>query len=171
MMNNAELLNRKARTPHNSPDISRPCCVKKYVRTDGKPNIDLFGVELVGTPKRILRELSKNSFLQIDHGPDGFVHESENHFSCRVLLDGIPFGMNVNYSNDGEEGIVTDVLFITGDTDHKIIETIVKKLTEYYGKPEIIDMPEEYYKWFPRGHFMQARPLHHDDGGWTFYIS
>ena len=144
--------------------------VRKYVRKDKKSNIDLFGLELVGSPKHILRELSKNSYLQIDYGPEGFIHESENHFSCRVLLDGIPFGMNINYSKDGGEGVVTDVTFITGDTDHKIIETIVKKLTEYYGKPEIIDMPDEYYKWSPNQHFMQARPLHREDGGWTFYI-
>ena len=144
--------------------------IKQYVRKDGKAHIDLFGVELVGPPKRILRELSKNSYLQIDDGPDGFINESENQFACRVLLDGIPFGMNIHYSQDGEEGIVTDVSFITGGTDHKILKTIVRKLTEYYGEPEIIDLPDEYYKWFPNGHFMQARPLHHDDGGWTFYI-
>jgi hypothetical protein len=144
--------------------------IRQYVRKDRKPNIDLFGIEMVGTPKRILRELAKNPYLDVDLGPEGFVHYNDGQFSCRVLLDGIPFGMTVTYGKDGEEGIVKDLKFVTGETDHRLLDTIVKNLKSYYGEPEIIDMPEEYYKWFPRGHFMQARPLHHDDGGWTFYI-
>ena len=136
-----------------------------------KPSIDLFGIEMVGTSNHIISELERNSYLQIDHGPDGFVHHYEGKFSCRVLLDGIPFGMTVTYGKDGEEDIVKDIKFVTGETDHRVLDTIVKNLKSYYGEPEIIDMPEEYYKWFPRSHFMQARPLHHDDGGWTFYIT
>ena len=144
--------------------------VRQYARKDRKPNIDLFGIEMVGTPKRILRELAKNAYLDVDLGPEGFVHYKDGQFSCRVILDGIPFGMTVTYGKDGDEAIVNDIIFITGETDHRVLDTIVKNLKAYYGAPEIIDMPEEYYKWFPRGHFMHARPLHHDDGGWTFYI-
>ena len=135
-----------------------------------KPNIDLFGIEMVGKPNRIIQELEKNPYIQIDHGQDGFVHMSEGMFSCRVLLEGIPFGMTVTYGKDGEKDYVNDITFITSETDHHVLDVIVKNLKSYYGEPEIIDIPEEYYKWFPRGHFLHARRLHHNDGGWTFYI-
>ena len=145
--------------------------VRQYVQEDQKPSIDLFGIEMVGTPKRLIRELARNSFIQIDLGSDGFINYRKDGFSTRVLLEGNPFGMNVTYENEGEEGVVKDVAFITSETDHRILDTIVKSLKSYYGKPTIVDMPEEYYKWFPRGHFLHVRPLHHDDGGWTFYIT
>lgn len=145
--------------------------VRQYVQKDQKPSIDLFGIEMVGTPKRLIRELARNSFLQIDLGPDGFLNYRKDGFSTRVLLKGNPFGMNVTYDNDCEEGIVKDVTFITSETDHRILDTIVESLKSYYGKPSIVDMPEEYYKWFPRDHFLHVRPLHQDDGGWTFYIT
>ena len=136
-----------------------------------KPSIDLFGIEMLGTPNHIISELERNSYIQIDHGPDGFVHQYERKFSCRVLLDGIPFGMTVTFGKDGEEDTVKDVKFITSETDHHVLDVIIKNLKAYYGNPEIVDMPEEYYKWFPHGHFLHARRLHHDDGGWTFYIT
>ena len=145
--------------------------VRQYVQEDQKPSIDLFGIEMVVTPKRLIRELARNSFLQIDLGPDGFLNYRKDGFSTRVLLEGNPFGMNVTYENEGEEGIVKDVAFISSETDHRILDTIVESLKSYYGKPSIVDMPEEYYKWFPHDHFLHVRPLHQDDGGWTFYIT
>ena len=142
---------------------------KKTGVVEKNTDIDLFGVEMVGTPHHIIRGLEKNPYLQIDHGPEGFIHQYEGKFSCRVLLEGIPFGMTVTYEKDKED-TVKDIKFITSETDHHVLDVIVKNLKDYYGEPEIIDMPEEYYKWFPRGHFLHARRLHHDDGGWTFYI-
>jgi hypothetical protein len=79
--------------------------------------------------------------------------------------------MNVFYEKDSDDQRVSNVLFSTRNNERYIIKDLVKTLTAYYGAPEIIDIPDEYYKWFPRGHFMQARPLHHEDGGWTFYIT
>ena len=145
--------------------------VRQYVWKDGRPNIDLFGIEMVGTPKRILRELVKNPYLDIDLGPEGFMHHNDEHFSCRVLLDNIPFGMTISYGNDRDEDIVKAITFISSETEHRVLDTIVRKVTEYYGGPHIYQKPEEYHMWFHNRHVIHARPMHRDKGGcWTFYI-
>ena len=98
-----------------------------------KPYIDLFGVDLVGSPRHILQELNKGPYVQVNLGPEGFLHESEGYCYCEVLVDGIPFGMTMLFGKDEESKIVKDVHFITDYTDYKIIDIIVKMLTDYYG--------------------------------------
>ena len=145
--------------------------IREDYRKGQKPCIDLFGVDLVGSPKHILQSLNHNDYIQLDLGPNGLLEVLEDRFWCRVYVGDIPFAMNVFYEKDSDDQRVSNVLFSTRNNERYIIKDLVKTLTAYYGAPEIIDIPDEYYKWFPRGHFMQARPLHHEDGGWTFYIT
>ena len=142
---------------------------RMYSWIEKEASIDLFGVYLIGSPKHILQEINKCSQIQIDLGPNGFIHKSKDNFSCRVLVRGVPFGMNVTYDNDTKQRFAKEVQFITSEFNHKILDIIVNELTDYYGEPDIIDLPSEYYTWYLRGPIMRVRRLH--NGGWTFYIS
>ena len=145
--------------------------IKEHVRSNEIPTIDLFGVELVGSPKHILCELNKGQFIQIDQGPNGFFRKSDNKISCRVIVGGIPFGMNITYGKERESKIVKEAIFISEETGEDIIDNLVETISNYYGKPEIEDPIDSYYTWSIGEHLMKARPLHHEGGGWTFYIN
>ncbi len=144
---------------------------RDFRRKDGRPHIDLFGVELVGTPKRILHELSGNKFINIDLGPEGFYNETGNKVICRAFIGGIPFGMNLTFGEDEEAGLVKDVLFANSETDWTVMANLIKILSDYYGQPESIDYYEKRYNWNSKGHSIIARPLHSKDSGWTFFIN
>ena len=144
---------------------------RDYRRKDGRPHIDLFGVELVGTPKRILHELNGNKFISIDMGSDGFYEENGNNVTCRVYIGGIPLGMNLTFGEGEEAGIVQDVLFITSETDWDVMLKLNNTISEYYGNPDSVDYYEATYRWTHKGHTLRARPLHTKDSGWTFIIN
>ena len=141
-----------------------------YYDDDSVQTIDLFGVNLVGPPEHILKELDNGTYIKIDNGLESFLHISKDRLSSRVLIDGIPFGMTFYYDDGAENEKVDNVILITSETGEDVIKRLVKKITEYYGNPEIEDSEERQYTWFPGGNFMKARPLHSDEGGWTFYI-
>ena len=60
--------------------------------------------------------------------------------------------------------------FMSADADDKVFRMLRKNLTNYYGQPEIDSGDVGGLTWFPDGHFMKARQLHHEEGGWTFFI-
>ncbi|MBE6252313.1 MAG: DUF3298 domain-containing protein [Bacteroidales bacterium] len=140
-----------------------------YRRKDGRPHIDLFGVDLVGTPKRILHKLNKNPIVQIDLGQEGFLNEVGDKVTCRVLIGGHPFGMNLTFG-EGEPEIIKEVMFVTSETNWAVMAKLTKILSEYYGQPESVDYSENRYSWNSNGYTIIARPLHGKDSGWTFYI-
>ena len=136
------------------------------------PNIDLFGTKLTGSPKHIIQEINKGGYIQIELGPQGFLEVMEDRFWCRVLIDGIPFAINVFYGKDVEAELIKEVIFVTNNPDESIMVSLQKSLTRYYGKPAFDDGEDGGCTWFPNGHFMKARHLHSlDEGGWTFYIT
>ena len=49
------------------------------------------------------------------------------------------------------------------------MDTLYKLISEYYGQSEIDDGVYGY-TWFTDGHRLRLRPLHVDEGGWTFFI-
>lgn len=139
---------------------------------NSKPNIDLFGASLVGSPKHILRKINKGDYVKIDLGPDGFLKVLKDRFFCRVLIDGIPFAMNVSYGDNAEKEVVKEVTFVSSATEEYVMDSLLKSLVRYYGKPAIGDGEDGGYTWFPDGRLMKARRIHSlDEGGWTFYIS
>ena len=137
-----------------------------YRRKDGRPHIDFFGVDLVGTPKRILHKLNKNPIVQIDLGQEGFLNEVGNKVTCRVLIGGYPFGMNLTFG-EGESEIVEEVMLVTSETNWDAMANLTKVLSDYYGQPESVDYYEKRYIWNSRGYTIIARPLHSKDSGWT----
>lgn len=137
-----------------------------YRRKDGRPHIDLFGVDLVGTPKRILHKLNKNPIVQIDLGQEGFLNEVDDKVTCRVLIGGHPFGMNLTFG-EGEPEIVKEVMLVTSETNWAVMAKLTKILSEYYGQPESVDYYENRYSWNSNGYTIIARPLHSKDSGWT----
>ena len=118
----------------------------------------LWGVTLSGTPEEILQGLCTNSFFSVD-----------TNRTKVVLIDGIPFGMNLCYEEGSND--VKSIVFITSRTSDGICLKVRKRLIDYFGEPDISDNDENGYTWFPDGHFLKFRHLHSDEGGWTFHMS
>lgn len=130
--------------------------------------IDLFGVDMKGSPEHILQELKKDSYIKIDKGQDSLHQLSENTFFCKVYFGSIPFGMNLHYDKDNNS-IIKSINFLTSESSDTVIDTIVNSLSDYYGEPDIKDF--ESYTWFLESkREIRARRLHSEDGGWTISI-
>ena len=130
--------------------------------------IDLFGVDMKGSPEHILQELKKDSYIKIDKGQDSLHQLSENTFFCKVYFGSIPFGMNLHYDKDNNS-IIKSINFLTSESSDTVIDTIVNSLSDYYGEPDIKDF--ESYTWFLESkREIRARRLHSEDYGWTISI-
>lgn len=80
--------------------------------------------------------------------------------------------MNVSYGDNAEKEVVKEVTFVSSATEEYVMDSLLKSLVRYYGKPAIGDGEDGGYTWFPDGRLMKARRIHSlDEGGWTFYIS
>lgn len=138
--------------------------------------IDLFGVELVGPIEPILNALDSIPFIRVEFPVSSNIRllredDRVSRFSTTIYIDDIPFGMNVEYRKT-EPDLVHEVIFITSNPDDYICHTIVDRLTEYYGYPDINDFLEDIYAWYDMWDFhIRFRHLHSADGGWTFYMS
>lgn len=145
----------------NKPDMKEPSNVSAMV---------LWGVPLVGAPEEILNGLCSLPFFDADEHASINAQESSRHYSCTVIIDGVPFGMNINYPKDSNSMYINEITFVTSETSRNVRTKILKRLSDYYGKPDINDGEDGGYTWFPNGHFLKLRNFHAIDGGWTFYM-
>ena len=137
--------------------------------------IDLFGVKLVGPIEPILYALDSIPFIKVDFPKRGqlkLLHDDDRvtRYSTRIQIDDIPFGMNIEYRKSNPD-LVDEVIFITSNDDDLICHTIVDRLTQYYGLPDVNDFVEDIYAWYDMYDFyIRFRHLHSETGGWTFYF-
>ena len=137
--------------------------------------IDFFGVKLVGSIRQVIDSIDSLPFIDIEN-IDNLKYklyqddESITRFGAKVIIDNIPFNMNIEYLKTDTE-VVDQLYFITYNTSQTICDTIVERLCQYYDLPDIIDTDEDSYAWFIKLDFyIRFRHLHYDYGGWTFYL-
>ena len=131
--------------------------------------ITLCGVRLFGSPEVVLDSLRTIPFIEI---PETGATLQDGRFSCRVVIDGYPFGMNLYYGENTEPLSVKEVIFITSNASDDICTDVLKRLTDYYGEPDIDNDNEGSYTWFPseESWSIRLRRLHADEGGWTICL-
>lgn len=138
--------------------------------------IDLFGVELAGPIESILSALDTIPFIRVKQPVSSILSSIRDddrvtRYFTTIYIDDIPFGMNVEYRKTDPD-LVHEVIFITSNDDDYVCHTVVDRLTDYYGYPDINDFVEDTYAWYDLWDFrIRFRHLHSADGGWTFYMS
>ena len=138
--------------------------------------IDFFGVKLIGPIEPILSALDTILFIRVDLPSSSILSSIRDddrvtRYYTTIYIDDIPFGMNVEYRKTDPE-LVHEVIFITSNDDDYVCHTVVDRLTDYYGYPDINDFVEDTYAWYDMWDFrIRFRHLHTSDGGWTFYMS
>lgn len=137
--------------------------------------IDFFGVKLIGSFPTILNTLDSLPFFDIDtsfeYGYRGEQSTSYQYYAT-VLIDSIYFGMNIYYPKEGDTEVVKSIMFINGDSADYIRHTIVGRLIQYYGNPEIDEGDSEATYAWPSRYKLRFRRSHNPDySTWTFYFS
>ena len=138
--------------------------------------IDMFGVELAGPIEQILSAIDTIPFIRVKQPVSSILpsirdDDRVTRYATTIYIDDIPFGMNVEYRKTDPD-MVHEVIFITSNDDDYVCHTVVDRLTDYYGYPDINDFVEDTYAWYDLWDFhIRFRHLHSSDGGWTFYMS
>lgn len=107
--------------------------------------------------KRAIKELSEAGILKCDT-----LHDKDEQFGGAVIeFAGVKFGLSQGF------------VFITSKQDRQTIDSLVSKISKYYGEPNVDynGEPEyNYYHWnlheasFNKP-YIRIRPLHCDEGG------
>ena len=136
--------------------------------------IDFFGVKLQGKYEDIVRNIYTLPMLSLVERRDTIMLQGngDKRFSHTVEFCGVPWGMNANFTMNGDNMMsIHDLKFITSKTDDDIIIKVVDELTKHYGEPDISDDKEKIYHWFePNDLSIRARHFRSSEGGWTFYF-
>lgn len=153
------------------------CSMRSNIPTDTKePNpesmpdsisqkiVTIFGTSIHIEEGTAIRELSKAGILQVDT-----IKEKNGAFENAIIeFAGVKFGMNKGF------------LFLTSRQDIQAIDSLVNRISRYYGEPSIDDEGEpewSYYHWnlydtIPDRPYIRIRPVHSEEGGlmmtWIF---
>lgn len=124
----------------------------------------IFGTTIHLNEGTAIRELSKAGILQVDT-----INEEEGEFeNAMIEFAGVKFGLNKGF------------LFLTSRQDKQSIDSLVNRISRYYGEPSIDDEGEpewSYYHWnlydtLPDRPYIRIRPIHSEEGGlmmtWRF---
>ena len=124
--------------------------------------IDLQCAKFLGTPLRgkdvvsIMKKLDeKNDIFSLDGDFD-----DEKQY-CKILFNGIPCGMNLQWKKLDEEVFITSLSFFASQTLEKAISAMAKGISSYYGEyqQDEQDKTDNYFRW--DGVLM--RPLHSEE--------
>ena len=159
-------------------DAIEDCQQAKLRRQDEKDEelkvIDFFGVKLQGKYEDIVRNIYTLPMLSLVERRDTIMLQGngDKRFSHTVEFCGVPWGMNANFTMNGDNMMsIHDLKFITSKTDDDIIIKVVDELTKHYGEPDISDENEDSYHWYlPSGLCVRARHFHAPEGGWTVFF-
>lgn len=144
--------------PQTSPqtEVTMPDSVKHV-------DVKLFDIGTDGkTHMEILKELEAKGILKIESIEPG----GDNIKHAIVEFAGVKFGMSSNAE-------FVDFNFISSSAGRKEINSLVKKISKYYGQPFVEGDEEDpryqYYTWpsfvKPGYPLIKIRPIHSDDGG------
>lgn len=124
----------------------------------------IFGVPIHVDERLAIKELEKEGLLSCET-----VSEENGEFAGAVVeFAGVKFGLNKGF------------IFLTSRQDKQAIDSLVAKISQYYGEPDIDDNGEpewNYYHWnlcdtIPDRPYIRIRPIHSEEGGlvmsWTF---
>lgn len=124
----------------------------------------IFGTTIHLDEGTAIRELSKAGILQVDT-----INEEDGEFeNAMIEFAGVKFGLNKGF------------LFLTSRQDKQSIDSLVNRISRYYGEPSIDDEGEpewSYYHWnlydtLPDRPYIRIRPIHSEEGGlmmtWRF---
>ena len=159
-------------------DTIEDCQQAKLRQQDEKDEelkvIDFFGVKLQGKYEDIVRNIYTLPMLSLVERRDTIMLQGngDKRFSHTVEFCGVPWGMNANFTMNGDNMMsIHDLKFITSKTDDDIIDKVVDELTKHYGEADISDENEDSYHWYlPSGLCVRARHLHAPEGGWTVFF-
>ena len=159
-------------------DTIEDCQQAKLRRQDEKDEelkvIDFFGVKLQGKYEDIVRNIYTLPMLSLVERRDTIMLQGngDKRFSHTVEFCGVPWGMNANFTMNGDNMMsIHDLKFITSKTEDNIIDKVVDELTRHYGEPDISDENEDSYHWYlPSGLCVRARHFHAPEGGWTVFF-
>lgn len=124
----------------------------------------IFGTTIHLDEGMAIRELSVAGILQLDT-----IKDKNGEFKNAIIeFTGVKFGMNKGF------------VFLTSRQDKQAIDSLVNRISIYYGEPSIADEGEpewRYYHWnlydtIPDRPYIRIRPVHSDEGGlmmtWSF---
>ena len=159
-------------------DTIEDCQQAKLRQQDEKDEelkvIDFFGVKLQGKYEDIVRNIYTLPMLSLAERRDTIMLQGngDKRFSHTVEFCGVPWGMNANFTMNGDNMMsIHDLKFITSKTEDNIIDKVVDELTRHYGEPDISDENEDSYHWYlPSGLCVRARHFHAPEGGWTVFF-
>ena len=159
-------------------DTIEDCQQAKLRQQDEKDEelkvIDFFGVKLQGKYEDIVRNIYTLPMLSLVERRDTIMLQGngDKRFSHTVEFCGVPWGMNANFTMNGDNTMsIHDLKFITSKTDDDIIDKVVDELTKHYGEADISDENEDSYHWYlPSGLCVRARHFHAPEGGWTVFF-
>lgn len=159
-------------------DTIEDCQQAKLRQQDEKDEelkvIDFFGVKLQGKYEDIVRNIYTLPMLSLVERRDTIMLQGngDKRFSHIVEFCGVPWGMNANFTMNGDNMMsIHDLKFITSKTEDNIIDKVVDELTRHYGEPDISDENEDSYHWYlPSGLCVRARHFHAPEGGWTIFF-
>lgn len=124
-----------------------------------REQVVLFDVPIHRDEISAIKELSQASVLKCYT-----INESNGEFRSAVVeFAGVKFGLNKGFR------------FITSRYDKQAIDSIVAKISSYYGAPDIDGSDgAEYYHWdrldtVPEIPRITVRPLHSDEGGTVMF--
>ena len=151
-------------TRSNVPDASNETSSEAMSDSINEKYATIFGTTIHLNEGTAIRELSKAGILQIDT-----INEKDGEFENAIIeFAGVKFGMNKGF------------LFLTSRQDKQAIDSLINRISEYYGEPSIDDNGEpewSYYHWnlydtIPDRPYIRIRPVHSDEGGlmmtWRF---
>lgn len=130
------------------------------ISNNGSYNIDtaiIFGTKIHLDERLAIKELSNSGMLKYDT-----IYECNNQFAGAVVeFASVKFGLNKGF------------LFLTSRQDKQAIDSLVAKISQYYGEPSIEDNGEpewNYYHWnlydtLPDRPYIRIRPIHSEEGG------
>lgn len=132
------------------------------------PTVKIFGTTIHLDELKAIEELSDAGIMTYDT-----INVIDGKFAGAVVeFAGVKFGMNNGF------------LFLTSRQDMQAIDSLISKISKYYGEPAIDDdgsgEPEwSYYHWnlydtIPDRPYIRIRPIHSSDGGlamtWMFSL-
>lgn len=137
------------------------------ISNNGSYNMDtaiIFGTKIHLDERLAIKELSNVGILKYDT-----IEERNGQFASAVVkFASVKFGFNKSF------------VFITSRQDKHAIDSLVAKISRYYGEPAIDDNGEpewNYYHWnlydtLPDRPYIRIRPIHSEEGGmvmtWEF---
>lgn len=129
-------------------DATNTTTDSEYVNTE---SIDSFGVKMQGKYEDIVNNIYILPMLSCAERRDTIMLQGngDKWFSHNVDFCGVPWGMNANFTINGDEIMsIHDLKFITSKADDDINIKVVDELTKHYGEPDISDNKEKIYHWF-----------------------